>query len=65
MFESGHILLYLAEASGKFLPPKGTPEYTECLNWLFFQHGSMGPLFGQFGHFYKYASEKIPYAVDR
>jgi glutathione S-transferase len=65
VYESGHILLYLAEKSGKFIPQKGTPEYVECLNWLFFQHGSLGPFFGQFGHFYKYAPIKIRYAIER
>eukprot|EP00299_Pterocystis_sp_00344_P013529 c6640_g1_i1.p1 GENE.c6640_g1_i1~~c6640_g1_i1.p1 ORF type:complete len:294 (+),score=56.43 c6640_g1_i1:55-936(+) len=65
VFESGHILLYLAHKTGKFIPPRDSPEYVECLNWLFFQHGSLGPLFGQFGHFYKYATVKIPYAIER
>jgi len=65
VFESGSILLYLATKTGKLIPKAGTADYVECLNWLFFQHGSLGPFFGQFGHFYKYATEKIPYAIDR
>eukprot|EP00051_Salpingoeca_urceolata_P005744 m.76708 g.76708 ORF g.76708 m.76708 type:complete len:286 (-) comp14520_c0_seq4:27-884(-) len=63
VFESGNILLYLAEKTGKLLPADGA-ERVECLNWLFFQMGA-GPYLGQFGHFYKYAPEKIQYGVDR
>lgn len=65
VFESGSILLYLATKTGKLIPAAGTPEYVECLNWLFFQHGSLGPYFGQYAHFNRFASEKIPYAIDR
>uniref|UniRef100_A0A7S4JSJ9 Glutathione transferase n=1 Tax=Paramoeba aestuarina TaxID=180227 RepID=A0A7S4JSJ9_9EUKA len=63
VFESGNILLYLAEKTGRFIPSDPVKR-VECLNWLFHQMGA-GPYFGQFGHFYKYANEKIPYAIDR
>lgn len=55
--ESGAILLYLANKTGKLLP-KNPEHYWEVLQWLFFQVGHVGPMFGQFGHFYKYAPEK-------
>ncbi|WP_038016203.1 glutathione binding-like protein [Synechococcus sp. PCC 7335] len=64
VFESGAILIYLAEKSGKCLPPDPAAR-SECLQWLFFQVGGVGPMFGQFGHFYKYAKEKIPYGIER
>jgi len=63
LFESGSILLYLADKHHKLIPEDPALR-TECLNWLFFQMGA-GPFIGQFGHFYKYAPEKIPYAIDR
>ena len=63
IFESGSILLYLAEKYGKFLPSDPAKK-TETLNWLFFQVGA-APYFGQFGHFYKYAPEKIEYGIER
>jgi GST-like protein len=64
VFESGAILLYLAEKFGAFLPtdPAGR---TECLSWLFWQMGSAPYLGGGFGHFYAYAPFKIEYAIDR
>lgn len=64
VFESGAILLYLAEKFGEFLPrdPAGR---TEALNWLFWQMGSAPYLGGGFGHFYAYAPTKIEYAIDR
>lgn len=64
IFESGSILIYLAEKFGKFLPTdiKGR---TETLNWLFWQVGSAPFLGGGFGHFFSYAPEKIKYAIDR
>jgi len=66
IFESGAILIYLAEKSGKFYPSEGRARF-ETLQWLFFQVGGVGPMFGQFGHFYKYAGEKCdhPYPVER
>ena len=64
VFESGSILLYLAEKFGAFLPTEiGTR--AECLSWLFWQMGSAPYLGGGFGHFYAYAPTKIEYAIDR
>ncbi|HEY2020957.1 glutathione-dependent disulfide-bond oxidoreductase [Paraburkholderia sp.] len=64
VFESGSILLYLAEKFGAFLP-KEVEARTETLNWLFWQMGSAPYLGGGFGHFYAYAPSKIEYAIDR
>ncbi len=64
VFESGAILLYLAEKFGAFLP-EGGAERAECLSWLFWQMGSAPFLGGGFGHFYAYAPTKIEYAIDR
>ena len=64
LFESGSILLYLAEKFGAFLP-KDTAARTETLNWLFWQMGSAPYLGGGFGHFYAYAPKKFEYAIDR
>jgi GSH-dependent disulfide-bond oxidoreductase len=64
VFESGSILLYLAEKFGAFLP-KDIATRTETLNWLFWQMGSAPYLGGGFGHFYAYAPMKIEYAIDR
>ena len=64
VFESGAILMYLAEKFGAFLPKEG-PARTECLSWLFWQMGSAPYLGGGFGHFYAYAPIKIEYAIDR
>jgi GST-like protein len=64
VFESGAILLYLAEKFGAFLPTDRATR-TECLNWLFWQMGSAPYLGGGFGHFYAYAPIKIEYAIDR
>jgi len=64
VFESGAILLYLAEKFGDFLPTT-QPARTEALNWLFWQMGSAPYLGGGFGHFYAYAPEKLEYPIDR
>jgi len=64
VFESGAILLYLAEKFDAFLPA-GHAERTECLSWLFWQMGSAPYLGGGFGHFYAYAPVKIEYCIDR
>jgi GST-like protein len=64
VFESGAILLYLAEKSGKFLPrdPRGR---VQTLEWLFWQMAGLGPMTGQYGHFHVYAPESIAYAKER
>ncbi len=64
VFESGAILLYLAEKFGAFLPSEPRKR-TECLSWLFWQMGSAPYLGGGFGHFYAYAPIKIEYCIDR
>jgi GST-like protein len=64
VFESGSILLYLAEKFGALLPTGGQAR-AECLSWLFWQMGSAPYLGGGFGHFYAYAPAKIEYAIDR
>ena len=61
LFESGAILLYLAEKTGKFIP-EDLRGRAEVLQWLFWQMGGLGPMSG---HFANYAPEKIPYAIDR
>ncbi|MCI5072356.1 glutathione S-transferase N-terminal domain-containing protein [bacterium] len=66
LMESGAILQYLAEKTGMFLP-KETQARFEVMQWLFFQMAGVGPMFGQFGHFYKYAKDQCnhPYPVER
>ena len=64
VFESGSILLYLAESFGAFLPTEHAAR-TEALNWLFWQMGAGPFLGGGFGHFYNYAPKKLQYAIDR
>jgi len=64
LFESGAILIYLAAKTGRFLPADVRARYT-VLEWLMFQMGSVGPMFGQAHHFRLYAPEKIEYAINR
>jgi GSH-dependent disulfide-bond oxidoreductase len=64
VFESGAILLYLAEKIGTFIP-SDIRGRVEVLQWLFWQMGGLGPMAGQNGHFNTYAPEKVPYAIDR
>ena len=65
LFESGAILIYLAEKAGSALIPADPAARYRALQWLMFQMGGVGPMFGQYGHFANYAAEKIPYAIDR
>src|SRR3989338_2186939 len=64
MFESGAILMYLAEKTGKFMPAETAARY-RVIQWLMFQMGGVGPMLGQAHHFRQYAPEKIAYAIDR
>src|SRR5499427_7523749 len=64
VFESGAMLLYLAEKTGRFLPAD-TRKHYDAIQWLFWQMGGLGPMSGQNNHFSQYAAEKLPYAIDR
>jgi GST-like protein len=64
LFESGAILMYLADKTGRFLPVETRARY-DVVQWLMFQMGGVGPMLGQAHHFLGYAPEKIPYAMDR
>jgi len=64
VFESGAILLYLAEKTGRFMPAD-FERRMEVLQWLFWQVGGLGPMGGQIGHFNVFAPEQVPYAIDR
>ncbi len=64
LFESGAILIYLAEKAGRLMPADPAQRYI-CLQWLMFQMGGVGPMFGQWNHFATYAPEKLPYAIER
>ncbi|MCP9626441.1 glutathione S-transferase N-terminal domain-containing protein [Rhodopseudomonas palustris] len=64
IFESGAILIYLAEKTGKFMPAATRPRF-EVIQWVMWQMAGLGPMLGQNGHFLLYAPEKIPYAIDR
>ena len=64
LFESGAILIYLAEKTGNLMPADPVARLT-CLQWLMFQMGGVGPMFGQYNHFAAYAPEKLPYAIER
>jgi GSH-dependent disulfide-bond oxidoreductase len=63
LFESGAILMYLAEKTGKFLPQEPAKRY-EVIQWLMFQMGGVGPMFGQANYFYR-LEEKVPFAIER
>lgn len=65
VFDSNAILLYLAEKTGKFLPPKSDKARGELLSWLMFVASGIGPYSGQAVHFQAYAPEKLPYAINR
>ncbi|MBL8377668.1 MAG: glutathione S-transferase N-terminal domain-containing protein [Burkholderiales bacterium] len=64
VFETGAILIYLAEKTGRFCP-SGLRERKAVLEWLMWQMGGLGPMAGQNGHFLLYAPEKVPYAIER
>ncbi|MGE5505405.1 MAG: glutathione S-transferase family protein [Actinomycetota bacterium] len=64
LFESGAILVYLAEKTGKLIPANPAGRYG-VLQWLMFQMGGVGPMFGQAHHFLRFAPEPVPYAVER
>ena len=64
MMESGAILIYLAEKTGKFLPADAAGRY-KAIEWLMFQMGGVGPMFGQTHHFLRAAKEQVPYAIAR
>ena len=64
MMESGAILIYLADKTGKLLPHSGSARYA-ALEWLMFQMGGVGPMFGQTHHFLRAARESVPYAIER
>jgi GST-like protein len=65
MFDSSAILMYLAEKTGKFLPPKGDKSRAELLSWMFFISSGVGPYSGQAVHVRNYAPDKIEYAINR
>jgi GSH-dependent disulfide-bond oxidoreductase len=65
LFESAAILIYLSERNGGRLIPKDPIGRYKCLEWMMFQMGGVGPMFGQWNHFAAYAVEKIPYAIER
>ena len=64
LFETGAILIYLAEKTGRFLPQDARTRHV-CLQWLMWQMGGFGPMLGQAHHFRRFAPEQIPYAVER
>lgn len=64
VFESGAVLIYLAEKAGKLLPASGHARYA-TLQWMFWNVGGPGPMLGQLGHYTKFATEQVPYAIER
>jgi len=64
VIESGAILMYLAEKTGKFMPTEMAARY-EVIQWVMFQMGGIGPIFGQVHHFKRAAKEEVPYAIER
>ena len=65
LFESAAILIYLSEKTGGKLIPEDPIGHYKCLEWIMFQMGGVGPMFGQWNHFGAYAPEKVPYAIER
>lgn len=65
LFESAAIMMYLSDKCGGALIPKDAVGRYRCLEWMMFQMGGVGPMFGQYNHFAAYAVEKIPYAIER
>jgi GST-like protein len=65
LFESAAILIYLSEKTGGRLIPKDPVGRYKCLEWMMFQMGGIGPMFGQWNHFGAYAPQKVPYAIER
>ena len=65
LFESAAIMIYLSEKTGGKLIPKDPIGRYKCLEWIMFQMGGIGPMFGQWNHFGAYAKEKLPYAIER
>lgn len=65
LMESGAILMYLAETSGKLLAPRDSERYWRTIEWLMWQMGGFGPMLGQAHHFRRFAKEHVPYAIER
>lgn len=65
VFESAAILIYLAQKTKSPLLPIDPRKFNDVMQWLFFQMASVGPMFGQMGHFVRFAKEKVPYAIER